>query len=135
MINHFVIQGRFTRDPELKVTTGGVSVCSFRIAWSSKQGETERTLFLNCVAWRKMGEFISNYFQKGQVILLEGDLMTRTWQGRDGQEKSDVELTVARAHFCGGKKQDSAPSHDRQAAGWAPYMGEDDPFAGEDLPY
>jgi single-strand DNA-binding protein len=110
MINKTVLQGRLCAEPELRTTQSGVSVCSFRVAWSEKYKETETKLFLNCTAWRGTGEMISKYFRKGQEIVIEGTLSTRDWEDKEGNKRSTIELTVDKAHFC-GPKQDGDTSN------------------------
>lgn len=99
-----ILQGRLVRDPELSTTPSGVEVAKFTVAWSEKYKETETKCFLNCVAWRQNGVFINNYFRKGQEILVDGQLTTRTYQDKDGNNRTVTELSVSKAHFCGSKK-------------------------------
>lgn len=103
MVNHMTLQGRLTRDPELRQTTGGVSVCSFTVAWSEKYKDRETKLFMPCTAWRATGEMISRNFSKGREIAVEGSLSTREWTDNEGGKRSVIELTVDRVHFCGPK--------------------------------
>ena len=103
MINHLILQGRLTRDPELRQTTGGVPVCSFTVAWSEKYKDRETKLFMPCTAWRATGEMISRNFSKGREIAVEGSLSTREWTDNEGGKRSVIELTVDRVHFCGPK--------------------------------
>jgi single-strand DNA-binding protein len=107
MINRTVLQGRLCANPELRTTQSGVSVCSFRIAWSEKYKENETKLFMNCTAWRGLGEMVSKYFVKGQEIVVEGKLSTREWQDKDGNNRSTNELTVDNVSFCGPKRDDT----------------------------
>ena len=79
MLNRVVLQGRLTRDPELKTTRNNIEVCSFTVAWSEKYKDHERKLFCNCTAWRQTGAFVSRYFVKGSPILVEGSLETRKY--------------------------------------------------------
>lgn len=102
MLNKMIIHGRLVADPEYN-TKGDVKYCNFRVAWSKKYKEKERKLFLNCVAFGYTAEFISNYFKKGQQILLEGELVTDTYE-KDGEKKSSTKMEVKEAHFCGDKK-------------------------------
>jgi len=111
MINQTIIQGRLCADPELRKTSSGVSVCSFRIAWSEKYKENETKLFLTCVAWRGTGEFVNKYFRKGQEIIVRGKLSTREWED-DGNKRSTIELTVEEASFCGSKASSNASAPD-----------------------
>ena len=103
MLNHTTLQGRLTRDPELRNTQSGTPVCSFTVAWSEKYKETETKLFLNCTAWRGTGEMVSRYFVKGKEIVVEGKLSTRDWEDKDGNNRTSTEMTVERVHFCGPK--------------------------------
>lgn len=106
MLNHIVLQGRLTRDPDLRTTGSGISVCSFTVAWSEKYKENETKLFMPCVAWRATGEMIPKYFSKGKEIAVEGKLTTREWTDKEGNNRQTVELTVDRVHFCGKKQTD-----------------------------
>lgn len=115
MINHTTLQGRLVRDPELRHTQSGTPVASFTVAWSEKYGETETQCFLPCVAWRASGEFVSKYFRKGQEIAVEGKLSTRKRVDNDGQNRSTLELTVDRVHFCGPKQENGAEGAPRPA--------------------
>ena len=107
MLNHYALQGRLTRDPELRHTQSGVAVASFTVAWSEKRGNSENKLFLPCVAWRNSAEFAAKYFTKGQEVVVEGKLTSRKWTDKDGNNRETVELIVDQMHFCGGKKQDA----------------------------
>lgn len=104
MLNHTSIQGRLVRDPELRYTQSQTPVCSFTVAWSEKIKDVETKLFLNCVAWRGTAELVSNYWRKGQEIVVEGKLATRQWQDKEGNNRSSTELTVQNVHFCGPKE-------------------------------
>lgn len=99
MLNKILIQGRLTKDPELKQTQSGVSQLLFTVAWSEKYKETETKCFLLCKAWRSTAEFISKYFQKGSEILIDGRMVTETWQ----DDKQVTLCVVDKAHFCGSK--------------------------------
>ena len=109
MVNHLILQGRMVAPAELKFTPSGVSVTSFRVAWSRRYKETEVRLFLNCVAWRGTAELVSKHFGKGQEILLEGEMNTREYVDRDGNKRQTMELVVSQVHFC-GPRRDDAPS-------------------------
>lgn len=115
MINHLTLQGRLTRDPELRYTTGGVPVCSFTVAWSEKYKDRETKLFMPCTAWRATGEMISRNFSKGREIVVEGGLSTREWTDNEGGKRSVIELTVDRVHFCGPKPSDGGNASEPQA--------------------
>lgn len=112
-INRAIIQGRLTRDVELRHTQSGKAVASFTVAWSETHNGNESKLFMPCVAWDKNGEFVSRYFCKGREIVVEGRLGARQWTDKEGNKRETVELTVERAHFCG-------PKQDSQGGGYKP---------------
>ena len=120
MLNHITIMGRLTRDPELRRTGSGIAVASFRVAvdrdFSPKDGSERKTDFIDCVAWRQTGEFISKYFAKGRMIVVDGRLEMRDWTDKDGNKRTSAEIVVENAYF-GDSKRDgestgaySAPS-------------------------
>lgn len=116
MLNKTIVQGRLVADPELKTTGSGLSVCSFRVAWSETYKEHERTLFLNCTAWRGLGEMIARNFTKGKEIVVEGALESREFEAKDGAKRSVIELNVDKAHFCGSKGSNTAPAQNAPQA-------------------
>lgn len=103
MLNNMTLQGRFTRDLELRHTQSDIAVCSFTIAWNERYGDKEQTLFLNCVAYRNTAEFVEKYFRKGDQAIVEGKLTSRSYE-KDGEKKYVTELIVDKVHFCGSKK-------------------------------
>ena len=119
MLNHITIMGRLVRDPELRRTGSGVAVASFRVAvdrdFVSKEGGERKADFIDCVAWRQTGEFISKYFAKGRMIVVDGRLEMRDWTDKDGNKRTSAEIVVDNAYF-GDSKRDgegsaySAPS-------------------------
>lgn len=117
MLNHTTIQGRFVRDPELRATQKGTPVASFTIAWSEKYQDTEQKVFMPCVAWGKLGEFASKYFVKGQEAVVEGKLITRQWQDKNGNNRETIELIADHVHFCGPKQDSGYQSSGYQGGG------------------
>lgn len=120
-LNHITLQGRLCRDVELRKTGSGVSVASFTIAVDrdfAKDGE-KKTDFIDCVAWRQTGEFISKYFTKGRMIVVDGHLEIRDWTDKDGNKRRSAEVIVDHAYFADSKKDDSnaqpAPSYAQPA--------------------
>lgn len=101
-MNTVILMGRLVKDPELKTTTGNVSVCAFTIAVDRKfknaNGERE-TDFLQCVAWRQEAEFITKYFHKGNRIMISGNIQSRNYTDKDGNKKSIVEIVVGSVEF------------------------------------
>lgn len=110
MINSVVLQGRLTKDPELRHTQSGKAVVTFTLAWSEKFNETERKLFLQCVAWGGTAEFVTSYFGKGSALAVEGKLGSRTWTDKEGRNRETIELTVSQVHFTERKETAVAPS-------------------------
>lgn len=109
MLNRTVIMGRFTKDPELKTTQGGVSVCSFSLAVESdfKNSQGERDVdFIDCVAWKHKAEFVSKYFSKGRMAMVEGRLKTRTWTDKEGATRKVTEVIAEEVYFGDSVKKD-----------------------------
>lgn len=106
MFNLVVLTGRLTADPELKTTPNGISVCTFGVAVDRnyKKGEEKQTDFINLVAWRQTAEFISKYFQKGNLIGIEGSIQTRKYMDKDGVNRTAFEVLVNNAQFMESKK-------------------------------
>ena len=133
-MNTVILIGRLTKDPELKTTQSGLSLCRFTVAVDrySKDGE-DKTDFINCVAWRKTAEFIDNYFSKGQRIALTGSIQTGSYE-KDGRTVYTTDVLVDKAEFCESKKNsDSAPAPTRarkpkETEDIAPDISEDLPF-------
>ena len=119
MLNVVAIMGRLVADPELRTTTQGNSVCSFRIACDRsyvQQGQERQADFIDIVAWRQQAEFVSKYFQRGSLIAVEGSLQTRQYQDKNGNKRTAVEVVANNISFAGAKRQDgqSAPSYEQQ---------------------
>ena len=113
MFNKVVLMGRICNDLELKSTQNGVSVLSFRLAVdrSYQPKDAEKTAdFINIVAWRSTAEFISKYFSKGRLILLEGEIQTRSYDDANGAKQWVTEVVVSQAKFTGEAKKDSSSS-------------------------
>ena len=104
-MNKVILMGRLARDPELRSTPNGVSVCTFSLAVSRRfknaNGEYEAD-FINCVAWRQTAEFISKNFVKGRMLGVAGSLQTRSYD-KDGQKRYVTEVSVDEAYFAGDK--------------------------------
>ena len=111
MLNRIVLMGRLTRDPELRRTQSGTAVTSFSIAcdrdFKSQSGEKE-TDFIDIVAWRGTAEFVSKYFAKGRMAIVEGRLQIRDWTDNNGGKRRSAEVVADNIYF-GDSKRDSAP--------------------------
>ena len=101
MLNHITIMGRLTRDPELRRTGTGVAVTSFTVAVDRDfTGDKEReTDFIDCVAWRSTGEFVSKYFKKGSMAIVSGRLQIRSWTDKDGNKRRTAEVVADNVYF------------------------------------
>ena len=111
MLNHIVIMGRLTRDPELRYTQRQIPVASFRVAVDRDfgRGEERQTDFIDCVAWRSTGEFVSKYFQKGSMAVVSGRLQMRDWTDKDGNKRTSAEVVADNVYFGESKRRDGDP--------------------------
>lgn len=106
-INNVMLLGRLTRDPELRHTQSGTSVASFTLAVDGfNKGDVD---FINCVAWRQTGEFVSKYFEKGDQLALTGRISVRNYEDKNGDKRTATEVIAERVSFCGGKKSEGKP--------------------------
>lgn len=111
MLNHITIMGRLTRDPEIRRTGSGIAVTNFTVAVdrdfpSTETGEKE-TDFINCVAWRHKGEFVSKYFTKGSMIVVSGRLQIKKWTDRNEVKHYDAEIVADDVYFGESKRDNS----------------------------
>jgi single-strand DNA-binding protein len=112
MLNHIVLMGRLTRDPELRQTGSGISVASFTIAVDrdyAAQGAEKETDFVDIVAWRGTADFVSKYFAKGRMAVVSGRLQIRNWQDKEGNKRRSAEVVADNIYF-GESKKDSQGS-------------------------
>lgn len=111
MLNHIVIMGRLTRDPELRRTGNGIAVASFTLAvdrdFADKNSGEKETDFIDCVAWRSTGEFVSKYFRKGSMAVVSGKLQIRAWTDKDGNKRRSAEVIADNVYFGDSKKSES----------------------------
>jgi single-strand DNA-binding protein len=120
MLNHIDLMGRLTRDPELRRTGSGVAVASFTIAvdrdFTDKNSGEKEADFIEIVAWRQTGEFVSKHFRKGRMIVVSGRLQVRKWKNKDGENRYTTEVVAENCYF-GDSKRDSDNSYDQQSGG------------------
>ena len=137
MLNHIVVMGRLTRDPELRKTASGVSVASFSVAvdrdFSQQDGKKE-TDFLDVVAWRNTAEFAAKYFAKGRMAIVSGRLQIRNWEDKDGNKRRTAEILAENIYFGDSKKEDDGGSVSTQgfvapaqSGGFTPNFGSAQP--------
>ena len=113
MLNHIVIMGRLARDPELRHTQSGTAVASFTLAvdrdFKDKNTGERATDWIDVVAWRQPGEFVSRYFTKGRMAVAEGRLQIRDWTDKEGNKRRSAEVVADNVYFGDSKRDgDSA---------------------------
>ena len=128
MLNHITIMGRLTRDPELRRTGSGVAVSSFAVAvdrdFGGRDGGEKETDFIDCVAWRQTGEFLSKYFTKGRMIVVSGRLQIRSWTDKDGNKRRTADVVADNCYFGDSKRDgDGGNTYGGYAAPAAPAYG------------
>ena len=111
-MNIIAIKGRLVRDPECRKTTNDIATCKITVAVDRaySNGGEKQTDFFDCVFWRQSAEFVSKYFSKGKEIIVQGEMQSRKWQDKDGNNRISWEIQNAHAEFCGGKSDNSAPA-------------------------
>lgn len=120
MLNHIVLMGRLTRDPELRRTGSGLAVTSFSLAverdFGSRESNERETDFIDIVAWRNTAEFVSKYFTKGRMAIVSGRLQIRNWTDKDGGKRRTAEVVADNVYFGDSRRDAQADS----APGFAP---------------
>ena len=123
MLNKIFIMGRLTRDPELRRTQTGTSVASFTLAvdrdFKDKSTGERTTDFIDVVAWRQTGEFVSRYFAKGRMAVVEGRLQMREWTDKEGNKRRSAEVVADNVYF-GDSRRDGEGGYSAPAYGSAP---------------
>ena len=123
MLNHIVLMGRLTRDPELRRTGSGIAVASFTLAVDrdfAAQGAEKETDFVDIVAWRNTAEFVSRYFTKGRMAVVTGRLQIRNWTDKEGNKRRSAEIVADNVYF-GDSKRDSEGGNASYGGGNASY--------------
>ena len=137
MLNHIVIMGRLTRDPELRRTGSGIAVASFTVAvdrdFGGRAGGEKETDFIDCVAWRQTGEFLSKYFTKGSMIVVSGRLQIRNWTDKEGNKRRSAEVVADNVYFGESKRDSMASSGFDQTPPPVSYQAPANPAASSDF--
>ena len=125
MLNHIIVMGRLTRDPELRRTGSGVAVASFTVAvdrdFGNRESGEKETDFIDCVAWRQTGEFVSKYFTKGRMAVVSCRLQIRSWTDKDGNKRRTAEVVADNVYFGDSKRDgDGGSAYSGNAYGAAP---------------
>ena len=130
-MNIIAIKGRLVRDPEIRQTQSGVSVTNITVAVdrSYSAGGEKQTDFFDCVLWRQGAEFVGKYFKKGKEIIVTGEMQSRKWQDKEGNNRISWEIQNAHAEFCGGKGENTQ----QEKQNVSDYSVVDD--SAEDIPF
>ncbi len=138
MLNHITIMGRLVADPELRTTPGGVTVATVRLAvdrdFKNKQTGERETDFINVVAWRQTAEFMSRYFAKGRMAVVDGRLQIRPYTDRDGNKRTAAEVVAENIYFGDSRRDGESGGSYAPSAYAAPAPKPQQPSAGYDLP-
>jgi len=110
MFNKTILMGRLVRDPELNQTTSGIAVCKFTVAVNRPyQKDKERQAdFINVTAWRQTAEFVSKYFSKGSVIIVEGKLQNNDYTDKEGVKHYSMQVMADNVNFGGSKSENTS---------------------------
>ena len=126
MLNKIFLMGRLTRDPELRRTQTGTPVASFTLAvdrdFKDRSTGERATDFIDVVAWRQTGEFVSRYFTKGRMAVVEGRLQIRDWTDKDGNKRRSAEVVADNVYFGDSKRDADADAHTHTDAYSAPHQ-------------
>ena len=115
MLNHIVLAGRLTKDPELRRTQSGVAVTSFTLACDrdrAPQGQDRETDFIDIVAWRNTAELVSKYFTKGRMAVVSGRLQIRNWNDKEGNKRRSAEVVADNIYFGDSKREERSDADD-----------------------
>ena len=133
MLNHITIMGRLTRDPELRRTGSGTAVASFALAvdrdFGEKDGGEKETDFIDCVAWRQTGEFVSKYFTKGRMAAVSGRLQIRSWTDKEGNKRKSAEIVADNVYFADSKRDTDGGNSSYAGNGYGGYTAPESDFA------
>lgn len=123
MLNRVNLMGRLTRDPELRRTAGGTPVATFSLAveqdFKDKSTGERSADFIDIVAWRQTGEFVSRYLSKGRMCVVDGRLQARTWKDKNGNSRKTVEVVADHVYFADSRRDSDASG--AGAPAYAPY--------------
>ncbi len=137
MLNRAILMGRLTKDPEFKQTPNNVSVATFSLAVDRNyqaDKDNKQTDFINIVAWRHTAEFVNKYFKKGQLVAVEGSIQSRSYQGKDGNNRTAFEVVSDQVYFA-EKKQDGKSQPEEPQDNFNPDDFEEFEGSDDDLPF
>ena len=124
MLNHITIMGRLVKDPEIRTTQSGISVCGFTLAvdrdFGGKDGGEKQTDFIDCTAWRHTAEFVSKYFTKGRMAVVSGRLQIDNYTDNDGNKRRSAKVIADNIYFGDSKKDGASGGQSDEAASFTP---------------
>ena len=139
MLNHIVLMGRLTRDPELRYTQSQTAVASFSLAvdrdFGGRDGGEKQTDFIDIVVWRSTAEFVSKYFTKGSMAVVSGRLQIRDWTDREGNKRRSAEVVADNVYFGESKRsrdENSGSSYGNNSYGNNSYRSSNDSYQSYD---
>jgi single-strand DNA-binding protein len=127
-MNHIVLIGRLTRDPELRYTPNGVAVANFDLAVNRPGSKEKEVDFIRIIVWQKTAENCANYLKKGRQVAIEGRLQIRSYDDKDGQKKRITEVVANHVEFLGGNKEEKPQDQSQQ-------QQNDEPINLDNLPF
>jgi single-strand DNA-binding protein len=139
-LNRVTLIGRLTRDPELKYIQSGTAVANFTIAnnrtYTTNSGEKKEDVsYLDCLAWGKMGEIITQYMQKGRRIAVEGRLQQRRWEDQEGNKKSKIEIVADNVQFLDAKPSGDISTESTDEMPQPVGASSENPFSDDNIPF
>jgi single stranded DNA-binding protein (ssb) len=123
-VNKAILLGHLGRDPEMKISQSGTSVCRFSLAVSEKYNNQQQTEWFNCVSFGKLAEIVDQYLSKGSQAYIEGRIQTRKYQAKDGSDRYSTDVIVNNLVMLGNNRGQGGKPSPAQPT-------DDDPFAGE----
>jgi len=136
MLNQITVMGRLTRDPELRQTQTEVSVATFTVAverdFKDKESGEKTVDFIDVVAWRGTGEFVSKYFFKGSLVAVSGRLTIRDWEDKDGNKRRNAEIVADNVYFAEPKRADSGSAEKPREQNNPPKTSQSPDLGGDD---
>lgn len=133
MLNHITIQGRLTKDPEIRATQSGYQVATFTLA-VDRDFQKDAVDFFSVIAWRQTAEFVSKYFRKGNMMVVSGKMQSRKWEDKDGNKRTSWEITADNVYF-GESKRDSGGGYSAGEPKYTPPKAPDVVVDDEELPF
>ena len=137
-LNNVSLSGRITHQPEIKYTPNGMAVCSFSLAVTRNFKDSDGnygTDFINCVSFSKTAELVANYFTKGQMMIVNGRIQTRSYENKEGRKVNVFEIICDQVHFADSKKDNNNQQQNDNAYNDNPFMEIPTDDVGQKLPF